>query len=62
MGDRGPGARSTQAEPLRATHETFADLVAELPHIDIDIDLDTSTSTAHEIADRVFDLLDLGEG
>lgn len=55
--DRGPGARSVQAEFLGATHETFGKVIGELPHINLD--LDTSTSTAQEVANRVFDLLDL---
>lgn len=56
--ERGPTATSAQPEFLRAAHETFANLVGSLPHIDIDID--TSTSAAAEVADHVFALLDLG--
>ncbi|CAA9229118.1 MAG: hypothetical protein AVDCRST_MAG20-1138 [uncultured Acidimicrobiales bacterium] len=54
---RGRGARSVQAEFLRATHESFAGLIEGLPRIDIDVD--TSASTADEVADRVFHLLEL---
>lgn len=54
---RGPGMRSVQADFLRTTHETFAELIGGLPPIDVD--LDTSTFTAQAVADRLFNLLGL---
>lgn len=53
--DRRPTAMSRNPEFLQATHQTFAELERDLPTIDLDID--TSQLTVPEVADRLFEHL-----